>query len=211
MQFTELRQSFWRELATSVDRQRVPALGTYLPNYVKDGSEVNSEDYRLVPITAASRRFFNTCSDCLTNCMIQLQCKSEQFVPDAWGGRIVRGWRELGVIGFEICPDDALEIREINETACHVQWAKSKSDPLFWERLLIHAVLEFARASGLKSVRLYPAHRSWPPSVLSPSSPESSPEFQQQMKHRYDGSAQALGFRYDEAADTFVLELGAES
>lgn len=208
MSLTKTKHALSRDFVTCVEQDRIPPLGDYVPDYVKSGCSVEPGDYRLVPITTTSRRFLNTSSDCVTDCMIELQCKYEQFVPDDWGGRMERGWRDIGVIGFNIIEGDRLEILEINQTKCHVDWAQSKLDSLDWERLLIHAVVDFGRYGKATQIRLLPAHRCYPVEALASSIPESTAEFQQQMKQRYDGSAEASGFEYDKTADCFVIDVG---
>ncbi len=208
MSFTEAKQALSREFATCVQQEKIPALDSYLPDYVKTGCTVDPGDYRLVPITTTSRRFFNASSDCVTDCMLELQCKYQQFIPDNWGGRTERGWRDIGVIGFNILDGDGLEILEINETRCHIEWAEPVRDPLNWERLLLHAVVDFGRTCKAGQIRLQPAHRCYPVGALVASSPESSAGFQEEAKQRYDGSAEAFGFEYDQASDSFVYDLG---
>jgi hypothetical protein len=207
MSLTETKDALSRDFVTCVEQDKIPPLGDYLPDYVKSGCSVEPADFRLVPISTTSRRFLNTSSDCVTDCMIELQCKYEQFVPDDWGGRMERGWRDIGVIGFNMIEGNSLEIQEINETKCHVDWAQPKLASLDWERLLIHAVIDFGRYCKAAQIRLLPAHRCYPGEALAGSTPESTAEFQQQMKQRYDGSAEASGFAYDEATDSFVVDV----
>ena len=69
-------------------------------------------------------------------------------------------------------------------------------------------VVDFGRYSKAGQIRLRPAHRCYPVGALVASSPESSADFQAQAKQRYDGSAEAFGFEYDQASDSFVYDLG---
>jgi hypothetical protein len=204
---TETKQGLSEEFATCVQQEKIPPLDTYLSDYVQSGCAVESSDYRLVPITTTARRFYNASSDCVTDCMLELQCKYQQLIPDSWGGRMERGWRDIGVIGFNILDGGGLEILEINETNCHVEWAAPVRKPLYWERLLIRAVVDFGRTCGLEQIRLQPAHRCFPAGAFAAGSVESSAAFQEAAKQRYDGSAEALGFKYDQATDSFVFEL----
>jgi hypothetical protein len=116
----------------------------------------------------------------LTDCLIDLQCKFQQFVPDDWGGHLEKGSRDVGVIGFDILDGVVLDIQEISKTTSYVEWAEPKLNALDWERLLIHAVVDFGRSCQAKQVRLQP---------------------------QYEVSAKASGFVYDQVTDCFVLDL----
>ena len=207
MSCTEIRQSMANDFATCVQQERIPAVGSYLEEYVKPDCTVEPGDYRLVPITTTARRFFNGSSDCVADCMLELQCKYQQFILDDWGGRMDRGWRDLGVIGFNLLPDGRLEIVEINETKCHPEWAESVRSSLDWERLLIHAVIEFGRLCRAGQIVLQPAHRCYPVQTPAASSPERSADFQERARQRYDESAKACGFAYNPEEDCFVYAL----
>jgi hypothetical protein len=206
MDFAELRQTLLRDFAFCVEKEKVPPLSECLPDYVKGGCEVAPDDYRLLPLTAPSLRFVNTSSHCLTDCMIDLQCKYRQFIPDDWGGHIEKGQRDLGVIGFNILEGVVLEILEINETGSFVDWAKPKLDSLHWERLLIQTVVDFGRSCEAKQIRLQPAHR-YPVGAQVAADPARSAEVREVLKQRYDESAKACGFDYDPELDFFVLNL----
>ena len=139
--------------------------------------------------------------------MFDLQSKYQQFIPDGWGGHFERGSRDIGVIGFNILEGVVLDIGEINPTTSYVEWAQPKLNSLFWERLLIRAVVDFGRYCQAKQIRLPPAHRCSAEAEIV-ADPAKSEEFQQALKQRYDGSAQALGFDFDQSLDCFVLGLG---
>lgn len=183
MSFAEVRQTLLRDFVLCVERQSVPPLNTYLPGYVQSGCTVAPDDYRLLPITSPVVRFANSSSDCLTDCMLDLQSKYQQFVPDDWGGHLEKGSRDIGVIGFNILEGVVLDILEINPTTSYVAWAEPKLNALDWRRLLIHAVVDFGRYCKAKQIRLQPHH---------------------------DGSAKASGFVYDQALNRFVLDLGLQ-
>jgi hypothetical protein len=180
MRLSELRQAPTRDFMTCVDEQRIPPLGDYLQSYVRSGSTVDPAEYRLVPLAAPSLRFVQTSSMCLTDCMLELQSKYEHFIPDGWGGRMDKGWRDLGAIGFDIREGLTLEIREINQTVCHEQWAEPRLACLDWKRLLVHAVVDFARSCQAKQVTCDAAYRD---------------------------VAEQSGFEYLESSDCCVLEL----
>ena len=181
MSFAEDRQTLLREFVLCVENQSVPPLSAYLPDYVKSGCTVAPDDFRLLPLTPPAVRFANTSSDCSTDCMLDLQSKYQQVVPDAWGGHLERGNRDIGVIGFNILEGVVLDILEINQTSSYIAWAEPKLNSLDWQRLLIHAVVDFGRSCQVKQVRLRP---------------------------EYDRSAQASGFVFDQRLDCFVLDLG---
>lgn len=206
MSFTETWQAIVRDFVFCVDQEKVPPLSGYFPDYVKSGCTVVPDDYRLVPLTPDSLRLLITSSNCLTDCMIELQSKYQQFVPDDWGGHFDKGRRDLGVIGFNVQEGIVLDIQEINKTSGYSDWAEPRLDALHWERLLIHAVVDFGRYCQAKQVRLQPAHR-YPISAETAADPAKLAECREALRHRYDSSAQASGFRFDEALDCFVLDL----
>ncbi len=177
---SEVRQAPIREFMTCVDQQRIPPLGDYLQDYVKSDCAADSAEYRLVPLAAPSLRFVQTSSMCLTDCMLELQSKYEHFIPDGWGGRMEKGWRDLGAIGFDIQEGLTLEIREINQTLCHEQWAEPRLACLDWQRLLVHGVVDFGRSCGATQVTCDAA---------------------------YSDVAKRSGFEYVESSGCFVLEL----
>ena len=180
MTISEVRQAPIRDFMTCVDKDRVPPLDGYLQDYVKSGCAAESADYRLVPLAAPSLRFVQTASNCLTDCMFELQSKYEHFIPDGWGGRMERGWRDIGVIGFNIQEGITLDIQEINPTVCHEQWAETRLACLDWERMLIHAVVDFARSCQATQVTCHAT---------------------------YGDIAKQSGFEVAEAEDCLVLKL----
>jgi hypothetical protein len=180
MVISELRQAPIRDFMSCVDKQRVPPLEGYLQDYVRSGCAAESADYRLVPLAAPSLRFVQTASMCLTDCMFELQAKYEHFIPDGWGGRMERGWRDAGAIGFNIAEGITLDIQELNRTVCHEQWAEPRLACLDWERMLIHAVVDFARLCQAKRVTCVAA---------------------------YSEIAKQSGFETTEAEDRLVLKL----
>ena len=208
MSFTEVRRALVRDFVLCFDHEKLPPLSSYLPDYVKSGCPVVADDYRLLPLTAPALRFANTSSNCLTDCMFDLQSKYQQFIPDGWGGHFERGSRDIGVIGFNILEGVVLDIGEINQTTSYVEWAQPKLNSLFWERLLIRAVVDFGRYCQAQQIRLPSAHRC-PAEAAGVADPAKSEEFQQELRQRYDGSAEALGFAFDQSLDCFVLALGA--
>ena len=206
MSFTEVRQALVRDFVFCVDHEKLPPLGSYLSDYVKSGCTVVPDDYRLLPLTAPTLRLVSTSSDCLTDCLLELQSKYQQFVPDDWGGHMEKGRRDLGVIGFNILEGFVLDILEINPTAVHLDWARPKLDALDWERLLIHAVVDFGRSCQARQIRLQPAHR-YPVGIQEAADPARLAEIRDGLKQRYDGSAQASGFDFDQSLDRFVFNL----
>lgn len=207
MSFAEVRETLLRDFVLSVERQQVPPLSGYLPDYVKPGGAIELDDYRLVPLTATALRFLLPSSLCLTDGMLELQSKYAQFVPDDWGGHFEKGSRGLGVIGFNIRDGIVLEIVEINPATSYAAWAASKLESLEWERLLIRAVTEVGRCWQAQQIRVQPAHRH-PVSAELAADPARAAAFQEELKRTYDASAQACGFRWDQALDCFVLDLG---
>lgn len=207
MSFVDVRQSLVRDFISCVEDKKVPPLGGYFPDYVKTGCDVPLDDYRLVPLTSTSLRFLSTSSNCLTDCMLELQSKYQQFVPDDWGGHMEKGRRDLGVIGFNILEGVVLDIQEINPTAAYLDWAEPKLNALEWERLLIRAVVDFGRSCGAEQIRLQPAE-SYPAGADVAADPARLAQVRDALKQRYDANAKASGFEYDESVDRFVLELG---
>lgn len=208
MSFVEVRQALVRDFVSCVDHQKLPPLSGYVAEYVKSGAEIVPDEFRLLPLTAPALRFANTSSDCLTDCILDLQSQYQQYIPDDWGGRMERGSRDIGVLGFDINPGVVLDIRELNPTSSHVAWAKPKLEALFWERLLIRAVIEFGRCCGAKQVTLLPAQRC-PVEAEVRADPVKLAEHLQELRQRYDASATAMGFSFDHSRDCFVLQLAA--
>ena len=207
MSFTQVWQAIVDDFVLCVDQEELPPLSGYFPDYVKSGSAVVPDDYRLVPLTPDSLRLLITSSNCLTDCMFELQSKYQQFVPDDWGGHLEKGRRDLGVIGFNVQEGIVLDIQEINKTTGYVDWAEPKLAALHWERLLIHAVVDFGRHCQAKQIRLQPAHR-YPVDAETAADPAKLAECQEELLQNYDRSAQSSGFHFDEALDCFVLDLG---
>ena len=58
--------------------------------------------YLLLPITATALGYLMTSSDCMTDCMLELRSKYREHTEDEWGGHMEEGWREVGVIGFDV-------------------------------------------------------------------------------------------------------------
>jgi hypothetical protein len=209
MGFAEVRRTLLRDFVLSVEQGKVPPLSGYLPDYVKSGFSVVPEDFRLLPLTPPALRFVNSSSHCVTDCLLDLQSKYQQFVPDDWGGHQEKGSRDLAVIGFNIREGLVLDILEIDKTTSFVDWAEPKLNSLDWERLLIHAVVDFGRYCQAQAVRLQPAH-CYPAGTDVAADPTKLAEVQAELKQRYDGSARASGFVYDQGADCFVLDLRAK-
>ncbi len=204
----DIRQALVRDFTFCVAEEKIPPLGGYFPGFVKSGCEAALDDYRLVALTPPALRYLVTSSNCLTDCMFELQAKYAQFVPDDWGGHMEKGRRDLGVIGFNILEGVVLDIQEINPTAAYLEWAEPKLNALEWERLLIHAVVDFGRSCGAKQIRLQPAH-NYPAGVDVAAAAARLTEVRDALKQRYDANAKASGFEYDESVDRFVLELEA--
>jgi len=209
MTFAEVKQSLVRDFVTCVEAEKVPPLAGYFSDYVKSGCTVPLDDYRLVPLTPPGLRYLVTSSNCVTDCLFELQSKYAQFVPDDWGGHMEKGRRDVGVIGFNVLEGPVLDIQEINPTAAHLEWAQPKLDALQWERLLIHAVIDFGRSCGAKQVWLLPAQNG-PLEADVAADPSRLAEARRELKQRYDDNAAAAGFAYDPSVDRFVLNLGAD-
>jgi len=206
MSFTKAWQSIVDDFILCIDREKLPPLSGYFSDYVKSGCDVAPADYRLVPLTPDSLRCLITSSNCLTDCMFELQSKYQQFVPDDWGGHMDKGRRDVAVVGFNVLEGVVLDIQELNPTTAHLDWAQPKLDSLEWERLLIHAVVDFGRSCQAKQVRLLPAHRC--PAGTEADAAKAA-AVQEELRVRYDGSARACGFEYDQTLDRFVLNLEA--
>ncbi len=202
MELAEARQSLVRDFVLVANQSNVPPLSDYFAEYVKPGGEVAADDFRLVPLTPPCLRFLMTTSDCLTDCMFELQSRYQQFIPSDWGGHMEKGWRDLAVIGFNIEQGPVLEIEEIQPTTGYPEWAEPKWCALDWPQLLIRAVIEFGRACGAQEVRMIPASR-----YPLGRDQQDSEAMQAERKQRYDDSARALGFDYDPQGDQFTRML----
>lgn len=154
MAVADVQPELLNDFAWCVDREQVSSLGDYLPDFVRGDQEVDPADYRLMPITAATMQYAQSGCHCVTDCMFELQAKYEHFIPDDWGGRMDRGWRDAAVIGFNANAGVSLDIEELAETACHYDWAEPRLACLDWARLLVHAVLDFAKTCGARRVTL---------------------------------------------------------
>jgi len=205
MSFAGVWQTLVRDFVLSVTEEKVPPLGGYFADYVKPDCEVAPDDYRLVALTPSTLRLVVTSSNCLTDCMFELQSKFQQFVPDDWGGHMEKGRRDLGVIGFNILEGPVLDIVEINKTDGYLDWAEPKLNALRWELLLIRAVVDFGRSCQAKQIRLQPAHAGLRETEAADVAP-SQPGAQGESKQRYDAGANALGFAYDKNLDCFVCD-----
>ena len=102
MSFTQVWQAIVGDFVLCVDQEKLPPLSGYFPDYVKSGCVVAPDEYRLVPLTPDSLRLLITSSDCLTDCMLELQSKYQQFVPDRTVDNI--NTRYSGYIIASICP-----------------------------------------------------------------------------------------------------------
>ncbi len=203
MGFADVRQTLIRDFVRSAPAGHVPPLETYFQDFVRTGEEAAPSDYRLVPLTPPGLRLLYTSSNCLTDCMLELQSRYRQFVPSDWGGYVQKGWRDLGVIGFNILEGPELEIVEINTAEGFPDWAQPKLQALAWEQLLIRAVLDFAQSCHARQVRLQPA-KNYPWGSEAPRDPERLAEVEATLEQRYDGSATAMGFVWKETLDRFV-------
>ena len=205
MSFSEARQQLLRDFLFCVQEERTPPLGQYMADYVRSG-DVAADDYRLFPITASALGWLTTSSDCLTDCMIELQSKYEEQIADTMGGHTERGWRELGVVGFNVLEGPALDILAIEETTRRRDWAEPKLASIDWERVLLRALVDFGRYVKVKQISLLPADLCLPPDEIR-SDPARLDAFQAALKRRHDYSASAFGFEYDESLCRFVLNL----
>lgn len=205
MSFADVWQSLLGDFLRSINEEKVPPLSGYFADYVQRGCEVEPDDYRLMALTPSTLQLVATSSNCLTDCMFELQSKFKHFVPDDWGGHMEKGRRDLGVIGFNILEGPVLDILEINKTGGYLDWAEPKLDALHWERLLIRAVVDYGRSCGAKQIRLQPAH-ACPLGIEAAADPAQRALLQEELKQRYDANATAMGFQFDENLDRFVYE-----
>ncbi len=203
MNFADLRQTLTRDFMRSAAAGRVPPLETYFHDFVRSDAPLTPGDFRLRPLTPPCLRMLYTSSNCLTDCMLELQARYRQVVPSAWGGHLQKGWRDLGVIGFNFLDGPELEIVEINPADGFHDWAQPMLQGLAWEQLLIHAVLDFCQAWQARRVLLQPA-KNYPLGSDAPREPTRLTEVKEGLAQRYDGSARAMGFGWDETRDRFV-------
>jgi hypothetical protein len=138
--------------------------------------------------------------------MLELQSQYEERIAGEWGDYTEKGWREVGVIGFNVLPGIVLDIEAIEKTTQHLDWADPKLDSLDWEQILIHAVVDFGRYCKAKQVRLQPGQQC-PASAEIRADPARFDEFQTAVKRRHDDNARAFGFDYDKALHRFVFDL----
>ena len=206
MHFSQTKQHILHDFLFCVEKEKLPPLAQYFGDYVKHAGSVSPDEYCLLPITATALGCLTTSSDCMTDCMIELQANYEEYIRDDFGGHTERGWRELGVIGFNVLEGIVLDIREIERTTWLLDWAEPKLGAIDWERILIRAVVDFGRYCEARQVRLQPAHQC-PPSAEIKSSPARLQQFQAAAKQRHDDNARAFGFDYDKALDRFVFDL----
>ncbi len=209
MSFASVRQTLCRDFTSCFDQGKVPPLRGYLADYVKSGCTVVAEDFRLLPLTATSLRFLNATPNFLTDCLLELQSKFAEFVPDDWGGHLEKGHREIGVIGFNVLEADVLDIREIAPTTTFLGWAEPKLKSLEWEQLLLRAVIDFGRYCKAKQIRLR-ADSCSPVGSEQTADGEPPVESANDRKQISNDRARALGFEYDRELDCFVLNLGSD-
>lgn len=205
MSFADMRQKLVREFMWSAGVGRVPPLEAYFQDFVRTEDPLTPGDFRLRPLTPPCLRMLYTSSNCLTDCMLELQARYRQLVPSAWGGFMQKGWRDLAVIGFNFLDGPELEISEINPADGFGDWAQPKLQGLAWEQLLIHAVLGFSQACRARRVRLQPA-KNYPLGRDAPREPTRLTETKEMLAQRYDASARAMGFVWDETLDRFVWQ-----
>jgi hypothetical protein len=179
MHVAEAGRTLAREFIRLASEADVPPLAETFAEFVKTGHEAAPDDYRLVPLTPPCLRLLMTSSDCLTDCMFELQSRYQQFIPSDWGGHMEKGWRDLAVVGFNIEPGPVLDILELEPTTGFPEWAQPKLDALDWQRLLIRAVVDFGRACHAQQV------------------------------YASDENARALGFDYDHDSRRWTMALGA--
>jgi len=208
MSFAEAKRALLRDLVFCVERGDVPPLADYLPDYVRSGCEATVDDYRLIPITAVSLRYMSTTSVCVTDCLVELQCKYEQFVADSFGGRKERGHREVATIGFNLLDGILLDVREIDRAGVFTDWVEEKLSCLDWQRLLLHTVVDMARFCQAKRVALQPAH-CHPVERDVASDPKRLAEFQAALKQTHDDPARQFGFELDAEAERFVYAVNS--
>jgi len=172
-----------RGFVRCVDDQCVPPLGAFLPDFVREGYTVAPDDFRLLPLTPALVQLANVSSHCLTDCAFHLQSKYRQTIPDAWGGHLERGSRDVAIIGFNILEGVVLDILEINQPDSYLAWAEPILDALNWQQLLVRAVVEFGQSCQAQQIRLQPP---------------------------YAGQVQPSGFAFDPALGCAVLNLAGQ-
>jgi hypothetical protein len=204
--FSEAKQHVLRDFLFCVQNESIPALRQYFPDFVRNGGSLSPDDYRLFPITATALGCLTTSSDCLTDGMLELQARYEQRIPGEWGDYTERGWREVGVIGFNVLPGIVLDIVAIEKTTRPPDWADPKLEGLAWEQILIRAVVDFAQVCKAKQIRLQPGQQC-PPSTEIRADPARLAAFQAAAKRRHDDNARASGFDHDEALHRFVFDL----
>ncbi len=178
----EARQMLLRDFMLCVENGRIPPLRSYFSDYLVSGAAAEPGDYRLVPLTPPVLRFANTSSDCATDCMLELQSKYQHVMPDDFGGHLEKGSRDIGVIGFNLLDGPVLDILEIQQATCYVEWAEARLEVLDWQQLLVQAVVDFGRSCQATQIRL--------------------------VKEQ-DRCARARGFAFDKTLDRFVLDLAA--
>jgi hypothetical protein len=138
--------------------------------------------------------------------MLELQSKYAQFVPDDWGGRMEKGYRDLGVIGFNVLEGSVLDIQELHRTVTFLAWAEPKLHALHWERLLLRAVVDFGRYCGARQIRIQPATFL---SADSSTQADAARQAEQREACRQlaEASVPAARFDYDPGLDRLVLNL----
>ena len=206
MSFSEAKQHVLRDFLFCVQNKSIPSLSQYFPDCVRNSGSISPDDYRLLPITATVLGCVTTSSDCLTDGMLELQSQYEERIAGEWGDYTEKGWREVGVIGFNVLPGIVLDIEAIEKTTQHLDWADPKLDSLEWERILIHAIVDFGRYCKAKQVRLQPG-RQCPASAEIGAKRARFDECQTAVKQRHDDNARASGFDYDKALHRFVFDL----
>lgn len=105
------------------------------------------------------------------------------------------GWGYIALIGFDVV-GDVIFVKQIQGR----YGFKEHLAPLKWERMLLAVVVQSARQSGLKEVRVQPAHKNKWPTV-------SDQAANGRGKMLYDVTARRSGFKFDEDADCFKLVL----
>ena len=206
MEFAEVKRHVLRDFLLCVEKETIPPLSQYFPEYVRNGGSISADDYRLLPVTAGALGSLITFAECLTDCIIALRSNYKEHVADELGGHVAKGWRELGVVGFNVLEGIVLDIVVIEKTTRHLDWADRKLEYMRWEGMLIHAVVDFGRYCEAKQVRLQPADQC-PPSAEIKSNRARLDEFRTGLRERHDDNARAFGFDYDEALDRFVFDL----
>lgn len=105
------------------------------------------------------------------------------------------GHGSIALIGFDI-DDDIVLVKQIQGR----QGYKEHLTPLKWERMLLAVVVQVARQSGLKEVRVQPAHKNKWHTVNERATNGRG-------KMLYDVTARRSGFKFDKEADCFRLAL----